>query len=255
MMGLLALFMAYADNMDAVAEWKKEMAWKGYFYGSAKIPDDLDGTSILLVGDSFIAGWVPEQHDYLWSTMLETRCGMDVVCAAVTGSTITNGENDGYVYHGSCASYVTRELPQRDFDMILIQGGMNDWMLCEPIGTDDSRDPQTLKGALNCVLDRLEQDCPDSMIVAMSGWIGSGKTNYEGDPTEVFDQAVREVYAARNIPCLMACDPKISGIYANDAAFREKYFRTKQDSWHLNEAGHLRFFPVAATWLSECWNG
>lgn len=130
---------------------------------------------------------------------------------------------------------------------------MNDWKLCAPYGTDDSRDPQKVKGAVNTVLDRLEETYPDSLILAMSAWVDSGQTNYEGHSTASYDEAIREVYAARDIPCLMACDPAISGIHADDPDFRIKYFRTPQDCWHLNEAGHRRFLPVIATWIYDCW--
>lgn len=248
-------FLLHSEGVkEYIATAKREAAWRDYAYSRARVPEDLKDVSILLVGDSFIAGWEPEQHDYLWSTLLGTQCGMEVVCAAVTGSTITLGENEGYVYQGSYESYVTRELPQRDFDIVLVQGGMNDWMLCAPYGTDDSRDTRTVKGAMNTVLDRLEETYPDSLILAMSAWVDAGRTNYMGASTESYDGALLEVYAARDIPCFMGCDPKISGIYANDPEFRLQYFRTAQDSWHLGEAGHRRFLPVIATWISECYN-
>lgn len=253
LLAVLFLLLRSEGVKDYIATVKRESAWRDYEYSRARVPRDLEGVSILLVGDSFTAGWEPEQHDYLWSTLLETQCGMDVVCAAVTGSTVTLGENEGYVYQGSFESYVTRELPQREFDIVFVQGGMNDWMLCAPYGTDDSRDPRTVKGAMNTVLDRLEENYPDSLILAMSAWEDAGRENYMGASTESYDQAIREVYTARNIPFLMACDPGVSGIYANDPEFRAVYFRTSQDSWHLNQAGNERFFPVIATWLSERW--
>lgn len=124
-------------------------------------------------------GWLQDRYVIvagviILATLLDTQCGVDVVCAAATGSTMTLGENEGYVYHGSYDAYVTRPLPQRAFDIVLVQGGMNDWKLCAPYGADD----------------------PD---------------------------------------------------------FRIKYFRTPQDSWHLNEAGHRCFLPVIATWIYDCW--
>lgn len=251
---LAAVLLLHREDISAyIASARQEAAWRDYAYSRARVPKELKGVSILLVGDSFIAGWEPEQHDYLWSTLMDTQCGMDVVCAAVTGSTVTLGEAEGYVYHGSYEPYVTRELPDRDFDIVLVQGGMNDWMLCAPYGSDDSRDVQTIKGAMNTVLDRLEGAYPDSLILAMSAWVDPGKCNYVGYTAESYDQAVQAIYAARGIPCFTACDPKISGIYADDPDFRVKYFRTPQDSWHLSEAGHRRFLPVITTWIYERW--
>ena len=60
-----------------------------------------------------------------------------------------------------------------------------------------------------------------------------------------------QVCATRGIPCYQARDPEISGIYANDREFREKYFLTKTDAWHLNPEGQVLFLPHITQWLEE----
>lgn len=68
---LAAVLLLHREDISAyIASAKQEAAWRDYAYSRARVPKELKGVSILLVGDSFIAGWEPEQHDYLWSTLM-----------------------------------------------------------------------------------------------------------------------------------------------------------------------------------------
>lgn len=211
----------------------------------------LQGLRVLFLGDSQFCGYAEEEHDDLWTTRLETEFGLRVKNCSATGSTITDGLFDGYVFQGRADPICIREIPNGAYDVIFVCGAYNDWLLNEPLGTVDSRDTCTFSGALNHLFDRLEQLQPDAKLAYMTCFASNGKRNATALTTTDYCRAAIDVCGHRSIPCLMACDPSISGIYAADPIFRECFFLTKSDSWHLNRAGHSLFLPVAGDFLLD----
>ena len=129
----------------------------------------LEGVSILFLGDSLTAGYGLDDYGQSWTGMLESQYGMDVTCNSIVGSTFAKAEQYGYFDGGCYAPYVERTLPEGDFDIIFVEGGGNDWYCGIPIGDDPgSRDPYTFQGAVNVVIDRLQDKYPQSLIVFMT---------------------------------------------------------------------------------------
>ncbi|MDD6024791.1 MAG: S-layer homology domain-containing protein [Oscillospiraceae bacterium] len=207
----------------------------------------LAGKRILFLGDSLQTGYGLSDYSLSWNVMLESRGGMIATNCSISGSTMCNEHNGSYAWE----SISTRTLPEGSFDVVLIDGGANDWFHDLPIGSDpSSRDAANLMGAINVVLDRVQDAYPTALILYMTVW-ENDILNAQGKTGDDFSEAAAAVCARRNVPCLTAHLPEVSGIYAQDPEFRQRYFRSSTDYWHLNAAGHALFYPVIASWLEQ----
>lgn len=212
----------------------------------------LDGRSILFLGDSLLSGYGLEDYCQSWCGRLGTDYGMTTVNCALPASTFSTAENSGYGPGGCHAPFCERTLPEGNFDVVLVTGSGNDWFCEIPLGKDlDSRDTKTLMGAVNVVIDRLQNAYPNALVLFTTSWNSSGQKNGLGYTTEHYNQTVTAVCEHRGIPCFQACDVAISGIDASDSEFREENFLDAVDFWHLNPRGHRMYLPVIAKWLQR----
>lgn len=212
----------------------------------------LRGKSILFVGDSLTAGYGLSNADQSWPMLLQSSYGMEVTLCSVSASTFVTSDLKEYTTGGCYEPYVERTLPEGNFDLVLVEGGGNDWYCAAPLGDSlDSRDPKTFKGAVNVVIDRIGEKYPDAALVFMTPWVPKERESTGWTPEMDYYEALSQVCQAREVPCFQARDPEVSGIYAGDSAFRGKYFLTEEDPWHLNAAGQALFAPVIARWLED----
>ncbi len=213
----------------------------------------LEGKSILCIGDSLMAGYkLPDPQQQSWVSMLGSCYGMQVTNCSISGSTIASADQKGYVVGGCYEPIVERELPDGNYDLILVEGGPNDWYCAIPLGESlTERNPKTFQGAINVIIDRLQEKYPKSVILFMTPWIPKYRAPSAYTTEAEYQEAMTQVCAARGIPCYQARDPEISGIYANKQEFRKKYFLTETDAWHLNPEGQALFLPHIAQWLEQ----
>ncbi len=212
----------------------------------------LEGKSILFFGDSLTSGYGLDDYSQSWCGLLESEYGMEVTCQSIPGSTIASAEQYGYFTGGCYYPMVERELPQDSYDIIFVEGGGNDWYCATVLGADlDSRDPKTFMGAVNVLIDRIQAAYPSSLLVFMTSWEPRPQTDSQWTPEGAYYEAMAAICARRNVPCLLAMDPSVSGIYPRDPDFRQQYFLTQNDFWHLNLAGQALFLPTIAGWLEQ----
>ncbi len=212
--------------------------------GLSQPPETLEGKSMLILGDSYSAGFCLGAAEEAWPRLVADACGMTLYNDSVSGSTLGTRGMEPMVKR-------CRNLPQEAFDIIVIQGGSNDWALGAPLGDLDSREEETLLGALNCIIDRMQQQYPEAKIVCFTPWVTTGDVNLLGMETTEYVEAIKALCQAREVFCYDASDAEANGIHMEDPVFRGEYCLDPQDRWHLNAQGQALFAPVFSLWLQE----
>lgn len=214
----------------------------------------LAGKSILFLGDSYTMGYGLEDFSQSWCAMLESEYNMDVTCYSIHGSTLGIGRFPYYCKGGCFLPISQRPLPEADYDIVFIACGSNDWYCEIPLRDAlDSRNTGTFIGAINTTIDRVQEAYPNALIIFMTPWVTKGVKNFRGETTDDYSRALVQVCQARDVECFEAYLPWVSKIYANKEDFRERYFLTSTDPWHLNAAGQQHFLPTIAEWISQQW--
>lgn len=204
----------------------------------------LEGGKLLILGDSYCAGFGLASETENWTNIVAERCGLELSNYSISGSTLTKGGNDPMVER--CMS-----LPEGEYDIIIVQGGSNDWSIGAELGEKDSRDEYTLMGALNVILDHMEEMYPDATLICFTPWVSTGDTNLLGLETTAYVEAMEKLCRSRDILCYDASDTSQNNIFMNYRDFREKYCRSASDRWHLNAMGQALFAEAFTRWLQE----
>ena len=145
------------------------------------------------------------------------------------GSTVSNYVNKNPM----CIRYSS--MSNNNADIILLEGGRNDFNQSVPIGATDSHDKKTFSGALNVIIEGLKEKYPNAMIVCISNWNFPGTKNGL-DYTDYAD-AMEAVAEQQDVYFIRACDPEVSGINMKSTTFRAQYCMNPDDISHLNAAG------------------
>lgn len=210
----------------------------------------LQGKTLLILGDSYCAGYGLERREDAWPYQMAEQWNMDYIDHAISGSTLASGPQ-------SSAPMVERvkELTKQPVDIIIVQGASNDWSHNIPVGEKDSKDPETAMGALNVILDTLEQAHPEATLVCFTPWISNGMKNELGLETTAYHDAMLTLCRERDILCYDAADARQNGIHMEDGTFRGEYCLTPTDRWHMNPKGQAMFAPVFSAWLQNVLYG
>ena len=209
--------------------------------------DGLAGRRFLVLGDSYTAGYGLPDPSRDWVGQMAETYGMTRLDFSVSGSPFAVGGGGAE----PMAERVWRLPEDGDLDFILLQGGANDCSKSIPLGGLEERNPNTCCGALNLILDTLEDKYPGVPIVGFTPWITNGWRNNQGLLRQEYTDAILEVFRLRGYPCFNASDTALSGIHMDQEAFRRQYCLSSGDYHHLNPAGHARFAPVFAAWLGR----
>ena len=175
---------------------------------------------------------------------------MHYVNYGIGGSTISNFVTDK---NPMCIRFKTME--KGDADIILLEGGRNDRSMLVPLGTNDSKDTKTFKGALNVMIDDMLKTYPNAMIVLVTAWYQTAKVS-TGLTNVSYADAMKELAAYRNDPrvvCLYAADPDATGVNMNVAEFRAKYCIAPNDASHLNNDGMDLVLPYMEKFVATAY--
>ena len=205
----------------------------------------LNGVRINALGDSYFAGEGLDPNTEVWLGLLANEYKLRMNNYGKGGSTVSNYVTDK---NPMCVRYA--DMPNNNADIILLEGGRNDFNKKVPIGETDSRDTKTFSGALNVIIDGLKEKYPNAMIVCISNWnfpgtsdIGLRYTDYAG--------AMENVAEAQGVYFIKACDPNVSGVNMNSEVFRTAYCIQSSDISHLNAKGMKIAFEHFAPILEE----
>lgn len=226
------------DYLDEV-KWMKGSNMEYY--------DILNGLTLNLIGDSYLDSTVTNEGwpDKMWFEFYETKYNMKVTSHGKASSTVSN-----YVLTNNpmCDRYM--RLPDNGANIIIVQGGRNDFNQNVPIGVVDSKDTKTFCGALNVIIDGLQEAYPDAMIVCLSPWNFPG-TNKSNLSYQNYVNGMKRVAVAQGVYFIDASDVDAIGVDMQNTGFRNVYCMDSGDISHLNQKGMKLVFPRFEKILAE----
>lgn len=198
------------------------------------------------LGDSYFGGAGIGQ-DNVWVSLLAKKYNMAKYIDGVGGATVTNALTDP-------VPHVERYQNVRNgSNIVLLEGGRNDYLQQVPIGETGSHDVKTFIGAWNVIVDGIKAKCPNAMIVMISPW---NFPNQESRPItrEQYINAMRQVAEQQGIYFIDASDTSLTGVDMTNATFREQYCVKPSDVSHLNAEGMKLVVPNFEKILIEYYN-
>lgn len=232
-------FLTDAERLEL---WVREDSERAFY-------DILQGKTFTVIGDSYLAGNGLDKK-LVWPALLAKKYGMEYNNYGVNGSTLSN-----YVTTNSPMVDRYTSMADNDPDIIVIEGGRNDYNKAVPLGEDGSMDTTTMKGAARYLITRVRERYPNATIICLTVWEVGGKPNALGNYCSDYGTALLEVCRDMGVPCINAMDQEATGVYMTDPDFRTQYCMKPTDISHLNGDGMKLVFPVfekyIATYLAE----
>ena len=207
--------------------------------------DILKGKTFTVIGDSYLAGNGLDK-DLVWPALLAKKYDMVFNNYGMNGSTMSN-----YVTTNNPMVVRYANMTNNNPDIVIIEGGRNDYNKNVPIGENGSTDTKTMKGAARFLITKIQEKYPNALIICLTVWEVGGSTNSAGNYCSDYGKALLEVCADMNVPCINAMDQELTGVKMTDANFRSKYCMKASDISHLNEAGMKLVFPVFEKAIAE----
>lgn len=187
----------------------------------------LSGKKIIAIGDSKVKGHsLSDAANQTWLAKLANRNNMTRVNYGINGTYLSNKQytSGGITYDGVVVRYTSMD---NDADYILVFAGTNDANnSIVPMGTDDSTDDTTFKGALNVLCDGLLTKYPNKKI----GFITPYFRNSNYPP---YIDAIKTICKKYSIPVFDNSEK--GGVCWTNAAQISAI--TLGDTYHLNESG------------------
>ena len=264
-------------GMELVGKNLLPILWKIMMskQNETQIKDNLDGLDVLAIGDSLFDG------DYLsseqqWIGILAaqnnwnlTNLGTDGWTmqynpagysdpAQVRTSIVNKFLNDPNFKFGGSYGYKygnTAGKTNADVDLILLEGGTNDYGWGLPLGAVEDTNVDSLYGAYRTMIDGLLEQYPNAKIVMVTAWhINESISNRNRmDYVANAMKNVKKINYDDNerVFVLDAGDSDVSGVYMSDKTFRISYSKSANDLNHLNAIGMK---VMASNMFYELWN-
>ncbi|MBQ8342169.1 MAG: SGNH/GDSL hydrolase family protein [Clostridia bacterium] len=203
----------------------------------------LEGLTVNALGDSYFAGsGLPAEQ--IWLNLLARKYGMEMNNYGIGGSTVTYGGGNPM-----CVRYTG--MKNNDPDIVILEGGRNDYNWQFPIGDLDSSDIETYCGAWNVLIDGIQQKYPDAMIVMISPW--NFPDEGKAVTREQYAAAMSAVAAAQGIYFIDASITADTGVDMGSSQFRRKYCKNPNDVSHLNAEGMKLVMPNFEKLILACY--
>lgn len=204
--------------------------------------EELEGITMYAMGDSYFGG-SKNGVEYVWPNLMAQKYEMEFRNYGIGGSSVCNR---GHKPMCNRISEMTVGSP----DIVLLEGGRNDFVGGFALGDVNSTDPATFCGGINSCIDQLQAKYPNALIIGITCWAYNA-TNESGDKQADFGNAMMEVCAARGIPCFNAMDKTNTGVDMDSSAFRKAYSQDEGDVSHLNTAGMILVEPAFEKFIAE----
>ena len=220
----------------------------------------LEGLTVYCLGDSYFDD---PAVGFNWSDILAAKYGMTLKNYGVSGSTIANNttlQSAGGMQPGATKGTnpmclrINAKMPKNGKpDIILFDGGRNDFSKEIPMGTIESMDESTFRGAINSCIAQLQARYPDALIIGITCWSVTRTRQCDGLTQREFGQAMIEQCEYNGIPCINQIDELFTGVHMDDANFRATYCKSPTDISHLNAKGQIRYFPTMEETVSKMY--
>ena len=201
--------------------------------------DILKGKTFTVIGDSYLAGNGLDKN-LVWPALLAKKYDMVFNNYGMNGSTMSN-----FVTTNNPMVVRYANMVDNNPDIVIIEGGRNDYNKNVPIGENGSTDTKTMKGAARFLITKVQEKYPNALIICLTVWEVGGSANSAGNLCSDYGKALLEVCADMGVPCINAMDEEKSGIYMTNRDFRTENCLLPGDVCHLNENGMAiacRFF-------------
>ncbi len=219
------------DAAAAHEKWFEEDKSRAFY-------DILKGKTFTVIGDSYLAGNGLEK-ELVWPALLAKKYDMVFNNYGMNGSTMSN-----YVTTNNPMVVRYANMANNNPDIVIIEGGRNDYNKNVPIGEDGSLDTKTMKGAARFLITKVKEKYPNALIICLTVWEVGGNKNSAGNYCSDYGKALLEVCADMGVPCINAMDQEATGVKMTDANFRSKYCMKPTDISHLNADGMKLVFPA-----------
>ena len=161
--------------------------------------------------------------------------------------------NDVNYKYGSSSYYNfgnTASKSAEDVDLILLEGGTNDFGWGIPFGTVSDRTGSTYLGALNLMIDTLLERYPNATVVLVTSWHSTDSRRMDFVANGM--KSIKETNYANNsrVTVLDAGAESVSGVDMTSKTFLSSYAKNGTDINHLNAEGMKL---VAENLLAEIW--
>ena len=202
--------------------------------------ESLEGLRVNLLGDSYLKGHTMQYAEQLvWPALLAYKYGWELNNFAQNGAPVSTATD--ITYADNMVNNL-KKMPSNSPDLVIFDGGRNDWNKNVPLGDEKSRDDTTYMGALNVVIDGLKEKYPEAKLIYTTVWNYSGE-NGNGHTSQQFALAAKKVCDSRGVEVYLAVMPTVSGVDMSDASFRNQYCLDPSDVSHLNLAGMKLVMP------------
>ena len=209
--------------------------------------DILKGKTFTVIGDSYFAGSSIDKS-LVWPALLAKKYDMEFCNYGIGGSTIS-------AYDGGKNPMVNRytEMINNDPDIVIIEGGRNDYNINAPLGTLQSSDITTMMGASRTLITKVKEKFPNALVICVTCWEVGGNPNSAGNKCSAYGQALLDVCADMGVPCINAMDQKATKVYMTSSTFRATYCIGPNDISHLNADGMKLVFPFFEQKIAELY--
>lgn len=242
---------------DVVADRKEQVESE-----RTLMAEQLNDLNVLAIGDSLFDGDFLESNQ-TWLALLAKECkwnftnlGRDGWTLAYNPDAYSEGQtvrtsmwnklmNDSNYKYGSSSYYnygTTSGKSNADVDLILLEGGTNDWGWNIPLGTVSDTTESTYYGALNSMIEKLLTQYPNATVVMVTGWHNPA-TNQRGEQRMDFVangmKNVKSTNYADNdrVEVLDVGAKDVSGVDMTSSTFKATYSKNGTDVYHLAANG------------------
>ena len=206
----------------------------------------LKGLTVFAIGDSYFAGQGLDPKKEVWPALLALKQGETFENYGIGGSTLSD-----FITTNTPVCRRISSMKTGDPDIVILEGGANDWNHCVPIGEPGSTDTKTFRGAAASCIEQLHEKSPGAFIVCVTNW-DYGRKNSQNVESTAYAEAFCEV--AAEYPYTMpinASDTSIIPAFVTNSAFRAIYCISSTDQSHLNAEGMRLLLPFFEKIIGE----